>query len=78
LDENYQGADNEVTQKTSSCLFSYYTAFLYSDKSSYQVDGTPSPTISRSGQPIRYAPPTDYPLIGYDAPTLTDVAAGKK
>ncbi|XP_039787010.1 uncharacterized protein LOC120653311 [Panicum virgatum] len=53
LDENYQGADNEV-------------------------DGTPSPKISRSGQPIRYAPPTDYPLIGYDAPTLIDVAAGKK
>jgi len=51
---------------------------LYSDKSSYQVDGTPSPTISRSGQPIRYAPPTDYPLIGYNAPTLADVAAGKK
>ena len=55
-----------------------YTAFLYPDKSSYQVDGTPPPTVSRSGQPIRYAPPTDYPLIGYNAPTLADVAAGKK
>jgi hypothetical protein len=51
---------------------------LHSDKSSYQVDGTPPPTISKSGLPIRYAPPTDYPLIGYNAPTLADVAAGKK
>jgi hypothetical protein len=23
-------------------------------------------------------PPTNYPLIGYDAPSLADVAAGKK
>ena len=34
--------------------------------------------VSRSGQPIKYSPPTNYPLIGYDAPTLADVAAGKK
>jgi len=53
LDENYQGADDEV-------------------------DGTPPPTISRSGQPIKYSPPTNYPLIGYDAPTLADVATGRK
>ena len=43
-----------------------------------QVDYTSRPTISRNGQPIRYSPPTNYPLIGYDAPTLADVAAGKK
>ena len=34
--------------------------------------------ISRSGQPINYALPTDKPNIGYDAPTLTDVATGRK
>ena len=27
---------------------------------------------------MKYSPPTNYPLIGYDAPTLADVAAGKK
>jgi hypothetical protein len=27
---------------------------------------------------MRYTPPTDYPLIGYNAPTLADVAVGKK
>jgi len=42
------------------------------------VDGTSHPTISRSGPPIKYSPPTNYPLIGYDAPTLADVAAGRK
>ena len=78
LDENYQGADDEVNTETPLVAFLCYTAFLYFDKSSYQVDGTPPPTISRSGQPIRYAPPIDYPLIAYNAPTLADVAAGKK
>ena len=34
--------------------------------------------ISKSGQPINYSPPTNYPLIVYDAPSLADVAAGKK
>ena len=42
------------------------------------MDGTSPPTISRSGQPIKYSPPTNYPLIGYDAPSLADVAAGRK
>ena len=79
MDENYHGADDEVnTEKTPLVAFSYYTVFLYSDKSSYQANGTPPPTVSRSGQPIRYVPPTDYPLIGYNAPTLADMAAGKK
>ena len=36
------------------------------------------PIISRSGQPINYALPADKPNIGYCAPTLTDVATGKK
>ena len=27
---------------------------------------------------MRYTPPTDYPLIGYNALTLADVAVGKK
>jgi len=36
------------------------------------------PTISRSGQPINYALPADKPNIGYGAPTLTDVATGRK
>jgi hypothetical protein len=49
LDENYQGADDEVNTETSLVAFLCYTTFLYSDKSSYQVDGTPPPTISRSG-----------------------------
>ena len=79
LDENYQGVDDEVnTEQIPLVAFSYYTVFLYSDKSSYQANGTPPPTVSRSGQPIRYVPPTDYPLIGYNAPTLADMAAGKK
>ena len=35
-------------------------------------------TISRSGQPINYAMPADKPNIGHDAPTLADVATGRK
>ena len=66
------------TQKFLSLHFSFHTASSYSDKYLQQVDYTSRPTISRSGQPIRYSPPTNYPLIGYDAPTLSDVAAGKK
>ena len=34
--------------------------------------------ISRSGQPINYALPADKPNIVYGAPTLTDVATGRK
>ena len=34
--------------------------------------------ISRSGQPINYALLADNPNIGYGAPTLTDVATGRK
>ena len=34
--------------------------------------------ISRSGQPINYALPADKPNIGYGAPTLTDMATGRK
>ena len=34
--------------------------------------------ISKSGQPINYALLADKPNIGYDAPTLTDVATGRK
>ena len=66
------------TQKFLSLHFSFHTASSYSDKYLQQVDGTSPPTISRSGQPIRYSPPTNYPLIGYDAPTLADVTIGKK
>jgi hypothetical protein len=43
-----------------------------------QDDDQNPPTISRSGQPINYALPVDKPNIGYDAPTLTDVATGRK
>jgi len=78
LDENYQNANDEVNTETSLAVFLSYTAFLYPDKPSQQVDGTSNPTISRSGQTIRYSPPTNYPLIGYNAPTLADVTAGKK
>ena len=34
--------------------------------------------ISKSGQPINYALLADKPNIGYDTPTLTDVATGRK
>ena len=34
--------------------------------------------ISRSGQPINYALLADNPNIGYGAPTLTDMATGRK
>ena len=34
--------------------------------------------MSRSGQPINYVLPADKPNIGYGAPTLTDVATGRK
>ena len=34
--------------------------------------------ISKSGQPINYALLADKPNIGYGAPTLTDVAIGRK
>ena len=43
-----------------------------------QDDDRNPPTICRSGQPINYALPADKPNIGYGAPTLTDVATGKK
>jgi len=43
-----------------------------------QDDDRDPPTISRSGQPINYALPADKPNISYGAPTLTDVATGKK
>ena len=59
-------------------MSSSYTVLLHSDKYSKQVDGTSPSSVSRSGQPIRYSPPTNYSLIGYDAPTLADVAAGRK
>jgi hypothetical protein len=79
LDENYQGAEDEVnTENFSCCFLMLYCLFHILTKSSYQVDSTPPPTISRSRQPIRFSPSTDYPLIGYNAPTLADVTAGKK
>ena len=34
--------------------------------------------ISKIGQPINYALPADKPNIGCGAPTLTDVATGRK
>jgi len=43
-----------------------------------QDDDRNPPTISRSGQLINYALPSDKPNIGHDAPTLTDVATGRK
>jgi len=43
-----------------------------------QDDDHNPPTISRSGQPINYALPDDKPNIGHDAPTLIDVATGRK
>ena len=45
---------------------------------SLQDDDRDPPTISRSGQPINYALPADKPNNGYGAPTLTDVATGRK
>jgi len=43
-----------------------------------QDDDRNPPTISRSGQPINYALPADKPNIGHNAPSLTDVATGRK
>ena len=43
-----------------------------------QDDNQDPPTISRSGQLINYALPADKPNIGYGAPTLADVATGRK
>jgi len=45
---------------------------------SEQGDCTNPPVISRSGRPINYALPASKPSIGHDAPTLTDVATGRK
>jgi len=45
---------------------------------SEQDDGVDPPIICRSGQPIRYALPADKPNIGHGAPSLTDVANGRK
>ena len=44
----------------------------------WQDDSNNPPTVSKSGQPINYALPTDKPNIGYGAPSLTDVATGRK
>ena len=43
-----------------------------------QDDDRNPPIISRSGQPINYALPADKPNIRYGAPTLIDVATGRK
>jgi len=43
-----------------------------------QDDDRDPPTISRSGHPINYTLPADKPNIGHDAPSLTDVAIGRK
>ena len=43
-----------------------------------QDDDRDPPTISRSGQLINYARLADKPNIGYGAPTLADVATGRK
>jgi len=43
-----------------------------------QNDDWNHPTIRRSGQPINYALPANKPNISHDAPTLTDVATGRK
>jgi len=45
---------------------------------SKQDDGVDPPIISRSGQPIHYALPADKPNISHGAPSLTDVATGRK
>ena len=45
---------------------------------SLQDDDRDPPTISRSGQLINYARLADKPNIGYGAPTLADVATGRK
>ena len=45
---------------------------------SLQDDDQDPPTISRSGQLINYALPADKPNISYGAPTLADVATGRK
>ena len=45
---------------------------------SLQDDDRDPPTISRSSQPINNALPANKPNIGYGAPTLTDVATGRK
>ena len=43
-----------------------------------QDDDRNPPTISRSGQPINNALPADKPNIGNGAPTLIDMATGRK
>ena len=43
-----------------------------------QDDDRDPPIISRSVQPINYALLADKPNIGHGAPSLTDVASGKK
>ena len=51
---------------------------LHPNKYFQQTDVTSPPMINRSGQLIKYSLPTNYSLIGYDAPSLADVAASKK
>ena len=51
----------------------YFLIITYS-----QDDDRDPPIISRSGQPINYALPADKPNIGHSAPSLIDVATGKK
>jgi hypothetical protein len=45
---------------------------------SLQASNLTAPTMSKSGQPIKYAPPTENPLIGHGAPSLADIMAGRK
>jgi hypothetical protein len=39
---------------------------------------TSPPTVNKSNQPIVYAPPSENPHIGYGAPTLENILAGRK
>ena len=78
LDNNYQSGENEVQIKLPPVMSLNIFCSQPFDFYFLQDDDRNPPTTSRSGQLINYALPADKPNIGHDAPTLTDVATGRK
>ena len=66
------------TNHINLCNISQYLSSASSNYYLLQDDDRDPPIVNRSGQPINYALPANKPNIGHGAPSLIDVATGKK
>ena len=66
------------TNHINLCNISRYLSSASSNYYLLQDDDRDPPIVNRSGQPINYALPANKPNIGHGAPSLTNVATGKK